>query len=189
MGYTKRNPYTYTGSGVYWTRHLKEHGFTFNTNILFESTSKEEIKSQGSYYSKLWNIVDAKDENGKKIWANLKPEEGDGGSIPRTSPVPAYVGKKISDKLKGRVNGPHSKERCANISKGKKGNNKGLTYTQIYGTRAEELRNDRSTKLKKYLKENPDVRSGARNGNAKCYEFIDPAGKKIPNQWNYSIIL
>jgi hypothetical protein len=178
LGYTKRNPYTYTGSGVYWIRHLKEHGFTFDTKILFESNSKQEIKSHGLYYSKLWNIVDAKGKNGKKIWANLKPEEGDGGSIPRTTPVPAYVGKKISDKLKGRVNGPHSKERCTNISKGKKGNNKGLTYTQIYGTRAQELRNDRSIKLKKYLKENPDVRLGSKNGNAKHYEFIDPAGKK-----------
>lgn len=176
LGYTQRNPYKYFGSGSYWTAHLKKHGYVIDTEVLLETTSKDEIKTRGKYYSDLWNIVDAKDANGKKIWANLKPEEGKGGSIPRTTPVPEWVGKKISARLKGRVNGPHSPERCANISKAKQGHNKGLTYEEIHGDQASELRKTLSTKLKKYLKQHPGIRSGKNNSNAKHYELIDPNG-------------
>lgn len=33
----RRNWRLYTGSGVYWKRHLKAHGGKFNTTLLFES--------------------------------------------------------------------------------------------------------------------------------------------------------
>jgi len=73
------DPYKYPGSGLYWTRHLKEHGNDVTTEILKECSSPEEIKYWGLYYSELWNIVDARDEHGRKLWANLRPEEGIGG--------------------------------------------------------------------------------------------------------------
>lgn len=175
LGYTKRDPYTYLGSGSYWNDHLRIHGNHIDTEVLLETDSKDTIKSTGQYYSNLWNIVDAKDESGKKLWANLKPEEGTGGSIPRTTPVPKSVGKKISKKLKGRVNGPHSAERKQNIAKSKIGTHKGMTYEEIYGKKAKALREDRSIKLKSYIKQNPDIRAGKNNGNAKFYEFISPS--------------
>jgi len=54
--------------------------------------------------SEQWNIVNAKDENGKKIWANLKPENGlDGGSI------------------KGHKKPPRTKEHTANNAAANKG--------------------------------------------------------------------
>lgn len=176
LGYTQRNPYEYVGSGSYWTAHLKKHGYSINTEVLLETESKDEIKSVGKYYSDLWNIVEAKDATGKKLWANLKPEEGVGGSIPRTKPYPKSARKIISQKLKGRVYGSYSPEHGANISKAKQGHNKGLTYEEIHGKNAAKLRKDRSVKLKKYLKEHPGIRAGNKNSNAKHYEFIDPAG-------------
>ena len=68
------DPHKYPGSGLYWTRHLKEHGFDYNTEVLKECFSKEEIKEWGIYYSQLWDIVNSNE------WANLKIETGDGGS-------------------------------------------------------------------------------------------------------------
>jgi hypothetical protein len=73
LGFTKQNPFTYLGSGVYWRRHLTTHGFEIDTEILFETTNKNEIKLVGEEYSKKWNIVDSDQ------WANLKPETGEGG--------------------------------------------------------------------------------------------------------------
>jgi hypothetical protein len=71
---TNTDPHKYPGSGIRWTRHLNKHGYDYTTEILFETTSKEELKEKGLYYSELWNIVDSDD------WANLRVENGDGGS-------------------------------------------------------------------------------------------------------------
>jgi hypothetical protein len=80
LGYTKStNPHKYKGSGKYWKDHIKLHDYLVDTDIIFRSANKTDIKQQGLYYSKLWNVVQARDKNGKKIWANLKEEAGDGG--------------------------------------------------------------------------------------------------------------
>lgn len=68
-----KDPHLYPGSGLYWIRHLKEHGFDYTTEILKECQTTKELKEWGIYYSQLWNIVDSDQ------WANLKPEDGDGG--------------------------------------------------------------------------------------------------------------
>ena len=78
---TSKNPHRYKGSGVYWRNHLKIHGSNYTTEIIRECQTIEELKEWGLYYSELWDIVNAKDDNGKKLWANTKPESGDGGSI------------------------------------------------------------------------------------------------------------
>jgi hypothetical protein len=70
---TKRDPFKYNGSGKYWKLHLKKHGNLHHTTIIKECNSKEELKHWGIHYSTLWDVVNS-DE-----WANLKPEEGDGG--------------------------------------------------------------------------------------------------------------
>lgn len=178
LGYTQRNPYEYSGSGSYWIAHLKKHGYKIDTEVLLETESKDQIKSVGKYYSDLWNIVEAKDATGKKTWANLKPEEGVGGSIPRTKPYPESARKILSQKLKGRVYGSYSPEHGANVSRAKQGHKKGLTYDEIYGKKtATKLRKDRSIKLKRYLNEHPGIRAGNKNNNAKLWEFISPDGK------------
>ena len=75
-----KDPYKYPGSGVYWSRHLKKHGKDYTTEIIKECETQEEVAKWGLHYTNLWNIVDAKDNTGRKIWANIKPETGDGGS-------------------------------------------------------------------------------------------------------------
>lgn len=34
FGKTINNPYRYYGSGIYWLRHLKEHGYKIDTEVL-----------------------------------------------------------------------------------------------------------------------------------------------------------
>ena len=72
------DPHLYQGSGTVWKRHIKKHGYDVTTEILRECNTIEDLKYWGLYYSELWNIVNARDNFGRKIWANLKPEEGDG---------------------------------------------------------------------------------------------------------------
>ncbi len=71
---SRSDPYTYSGSGKVWKRHLKKYGKKFTTEILAECKTKEELIQKGLYYSKLWNIVH------NKQFANLIPEAGDGGA-------------------------------------------------------------------------------------------------------------
>jgi hypothetical protein len=74
------DPVTYLGSGTYWGRHLAEHGPYVDTLWYQLFDDKEEIMNYALTFSKDNNIVDALDENGRKVWANLIPENGiDGG--------------------------------------------------------------------------------------------------------------
>ena len=70
-----KDPHKYPGSGTVWIRHLKKHGYDYTTEILLETDNKEELVTQGIYYSNLWNIVESTE------WANLKKESGDGGGL------------------------------------------------------------------------------------------------------------
>jgi hypothetical protein len=72
LGITTQNPYRYAGSGVNWTSHLHEHGLDIDTNILLKTTDRDLLIEQGTYYSKLWNIVKSQE------WANKMPETGSG---------------------------------------------------------------------------------------------------------------
>lgn len=78
LGKTSKNPFTYKGSGIYWKKHLLKHGNDVTTEILVECENDYEIKKWGLYYSNLWDIVNVRNENGRKIWANQKSEIGDG---------------------------------------------------------------------------------------------------------------
>jgi hypothetical protein len=119
---TKQDPHRYPGSGTLWIRHLKKHGYNYTTEILLETTSKEELIEKGIYYSDLWNIVESKE------WANLKKESGDGGDM---SSCPAWqeaMSKK--EKLTGEKNGyygkTHTLEIRKKISENAKGKQKGI---------------------------------------------------------------
>jgi hypothetical protein len=108
-----KDPYKYPGSGTYWTRHLKVHGYDCTTEILKECTSKEEVAELGIYYSELWNIVESDD------WANLIAENGDGGGVkgkPKSEQAKANMrGKTRSEETKGKMSKPKSEEAIANM--------------------------------------------------------------------------
>lgn len=105
---TSHDPHKYKGSGEYWKNHIKTHGYDVTTIILKECQTNNEVKEWGLYYSSLWNIVDARNDQGKKIWANFKPESGEGGSAQGRkfkgslqSGMPEEIKLKISSAMKG----------------------------------------------------------------------------------------
>jgi hypothetical protein len=75
LGFTRKNPLKYKGSGTRWIAHLRKHGYDVETEILCETVDRNQIQRLGEYYSKLWNVVESSD------WANLKPESGEGGGV------------------------------------------------------------------------------------------------------------
>ena len=117
----QKDPHKYKGSGDYWIPHIKKHGYDVTTEILKECSSNEEIKQWGLHYSELWNVVNARDDNGRKLWANLKPESGDGGFSLFGDSHPmrrAEVATKVGNALRGKK---HSPERCAANAAGQRG--------------------------------------------------------------------
>ena len=72
-----KDPYKYKGSGVFWRKIINKHKCIIHTEILGKYETKEELRSAGEYYSKLFNIVE------DRSWANLIPEIGDGGPTVR----------------------------------------------------------------------------------------------------------
>jgi hypothetical protein len=112
LGKTKQDPFKYPGSGKYWKLHLKTHGNITDTEIIKICNNTDEIKYWGLYYSNLWNIVES-DE-----WANLRPEDGDGGTT--------FLGYKHTEKSKKIIsethkNKPKSKEHIKKMSQNRKG--------------------------------------------------------------------
>lgn len=74
LGKTTQDPFTYRGSGKIWAQHIKKHGNDVLTEILFESTDKDEFKRVAMQFSNLYNIVESTE------FANLTNEEGQGGA-------------------------------------------------------------------------------------------------------------
>jgi len=70
FGKTIRNPDTYNGSGIHWTRHLAKHGTDVSTIWKQLFTDKEELTQFALKYSQDNNIVESAE------YANLKPEDG-----------------------------------------------------------------------------------------------------------------
>jgi hypothetical protein len=102
LGKTVGDPYKYKGSGTHWLRHLNKHGEEHTTEILFETDDKELFKEKALYYSNLYNVVESKE------WANIVPEQGDGGN---TSMSPAYQSHIASGNfLYGEKNGFYGKK-------------------------------------------------------------------------------
>jgi hypothetical protein len=89
LGKTIQDPIVYRGSGHYWLRHIKVHGYDVTTEILRECSSNEEIKEWGLHYSQLWDIVNSKE------FANLKLEYGNGG--PPSEESKKKIGKVLSE--------------------------------------------------------------------------------------------
>lgn len=121
---TKKNPYQYTGSGVYWLRHLKVHGKDLLTLEVWEFDDIEKCQTFALDYSEKHNIVESKN------WANLKPENGRDGSIVGN---PGMVGK--ANPSYGKINAfrgkKHTPEMIAqyrkNQANGLNGNAKKIT--------------------------------------------------------------
>lgn len=118
---TKRNPFAYKGSGKDWKPHLKKYGKDHTTVILQECQSKEELGYWGRHYSQLWNIVNAQDDYGNKIWANRIPETGGGGQHSDETRIKLAASNKGQIPWNKGLTGVMSEEAKARISASKKG--------------------------------------------------------------------
>lgn len=155
LGFTSSDPYKYQGSGTYWKAHIAKHGYNVSTEILLETTNKQDIIDQGLYYSELYEIVQSDN------WANLKPEAGDGSYGLRHSEKTKQLLRQIStgrpkspetlEKLRnshlGKKFSPEHRKRLSEVRKGKPAHNKGKPGKQgvIF---SEERRSNISKALK-----------------------------------------
>jgi hypothetical protein len=96
LGMTRQDPYSYSGSGTYWRKHLKKRGNNISTEILLATENENEIAETGLFFSKLWNIVESTE------WANLVPEEGEGGKNLRHLKRTPEWNRKVGEASKGR---------------------------------------------------------------------------------------
>lgn len=120
LGKTVFDPFTYKGSGTHWLRHLNKHGEEHTTEILLETDDKELLKQKAIYYSELYDVVKSKQ------WANIVPEQGDGGD---TSMSPAYKDYIKNRDMSGEKNSfygkKHTEETKRKISEARKGKGTG----------------------------------------------------------------
>jgi hypothetical protein len=93
LGKTHKDPFSYSGSGTYWLRHLKHHGNDVKTEIIFQTKCLEEFKLHAIAYSLEHNIVESSE------WANLIIETGSGGDNP-LSRTPAAKEKSLNTRKK-----------------------------------------------------------------------------------------
>ena len=112
FGKTIKDPYTYNGSGQYWKRHLKKHGYDCETEILGFYENYDECKEAALKFSLINNIVESKE------WANLMLEDGNtGGFIERVyQPLTEETKKKISETKKEQKSIPWNKGLVGSVS-------------------------------------------------------------------------
>lgn len=73
----------YNGSGKHWSPHIKKHGVKHVETLWYcLFLDKDELVKFALMCSYQWDIVNAKNSNGKKIWANQKIEDGLMGGFP-----------------------------------------------------------------------------------------------------------
>jgi len=139
LGYTSSNdPQKYKGSGKYWRRHCDKHGYNVDTEVLFETGSKEELRTKGLYYTKLWNVVESKE------WANLKPESGNGGTFSHRSDSI----EKIRDYQKNKkVWSEKALQNLKDIAITSANNRRGQSWTET----------QRASRLKTYIDKNLEI--------------------------------
>lgn len=124
FGKTIHDPYTYSGSGKYWKRHLTKHGNDVTTIWCQLFVDKESLTEYALTFSCDNNIVES------TIWANLKPESGlDGGGIVGRKQS-TETKEKIGMKARGRKMSAEFCELRSKLQKGKTPWNKGKVGVQ-----------------------------------------------------------
>lgn len=129
LGKTIRDPQTYHGSGTRWLNHLKKHGYDITTEVIFQTEDKSLFKQTAIYYSNLYNITESEQ------WANIRPEEGDGGDNSKFINY-SIISKKAKIRRANGANKPvekHSEATKQKMSNSRKGVKRGpyKTYRGI----------------------------------------------------------
>jgi hypothetical protein len=156
LGHTsKQDPYTYCGSGKDWKTHLNQFGYTVNTEILAECSSKEELNTLGRYYSTYYRVTSSMDDYGNRIWANRIPETGGGGSPTeetRDKLRNAHLGKP-----KPPRNPEHTENQAATI-RGRPNPKTSVGLKNYYSSNPDRtcIKEKQSSSLKEWYKHNLD---------------------------------
>ena len=195
---TRDNPYRYKGSGTYWKRHIKQHGYDCDTEIVGIFNNINDAETFALKFSRENNIVESNE------WANLIEENGmDGPPLGTNKGIKRpYLSernknviyteelrqkmsrgkgrviseewrKKISIANKGRKHKPHSEETKEKISKSRLGN-------PLSEETKEKIRI--ANLGKKYGPRGPhskEHREKIRKGNEKKWEITCPNGQVI----------
>lgn len=179
----KTNPHLFTTKilSTYLTRkeaynseHRLHRLLKTHKNPLYTNKSIGGPMSSGIAWNKGLTLFDEKYKKGGK--ANKGKVKG---------PLPTSVKKKLSvpNSKKGHpgklnpMYGVKRPEIMAVANAASVSITKGKTYEEIHGVeRATQLKQDRSIKLKTYIKNTPGCRDGKNNAHAKSYKFIDPTG-------------
>ncbi len=126
FGMTRKNPFTYLGSGKYWLRHLKKHGDSIKTLDVWSFDNQEECTSFALKFSSENNITES------NSWANLQPENGIDGN-PIGNIITEQTRAKMRDAKLGNANSfygkKHTNETREHLSKVRKGR-RGRPHTE-----------------------------------------------------------
>jgi hypothetical protein len=115
FGKTTKDPFDYHGSGTHWLSHLKKHGYNISTEVIGYFTVKEECIAVATKFSQDNNIVNALNEDKKKIWANQIIENGLDGGITRVNFTHSNeTKKKIGASHKGKKISPNAIQKREN---------------------------------------------------------------------------
>lgn len=90
LGVTTKDPYTYLGSGLYWTAHLEKHGNQMMTCVLGEFDDIEECSQVALQFSAEHDVVNSAE------WANLKPENAKQGWVAGFPQTPESIQKRVA---------------------------------------------------------------------------------------------
>jgi len=102
FGKTVNDPDGYSGSGLYWVRHIKKHSNNVTTVWKKQFTDEQELIEYALNFSTNNNIVESRE------WANLKQEDGQMGGDTGIS----EAGRKIlSEKGLKRKHSEESKQK------------------------------------------------------------------------------
>ena len=122
---TQKNVEKYKGSGKYWKRHIKKHGYNCRTKVIRKFDDIEDCRWFCIKFSIINNIVESKD------WANLIRENGLDGWLAgvKRGERSEEVKRKISKSKMGHKPSNESKRKMSEAMMGMK-NTLGYKHTE-----------------------------------------------------------
>jgi hypothetical protein len=169
---TKRNPFKYKGSGLYWKRHLRKYGNNFSTIEIWGFDTIELCKYFAIKFSADHSIIESKE------WANLKTEDaGNGGFLCEESR--RKIGESNKNKLKNRtyeeIHGVEKAKILKTIrSKGAKGkDNQGIKNPMFGKKHKETSRKKMSEADKSYQHNSKWITNGVENKKVYSQQELD----------------
>jgi hypothetical protein len=140
---SRKNPYKYKGSGVYWKRHLKKHGSNFSTEIIGTFSDELECSKVALRYSIENDVVNSQE------WANLKEENGQDGS-----PLGVKFSEQHKDNIRksriGKCYNPFTEDTRRKMGLASEARNKKMLQNGTHpfaGERGSKLAKERNKKL------------------------------------------